>query len=227
MEPSFEKSDSQIHEEVIRQLRWDSRVDETDVGVEVDAGIVTLTGVVHSWAKKIAAQEAAHRVVGVHDVANDIEVRLPGAPGKTDTELAAAVRATLEWHTLVPSDRIESTVSHGVVSLSGTVDTWAQREEADRAVRGLDGVRTLVDAIEVRPTRVVTADEIKRAIDSALERHAARHGRTIKVVVHGGTVTLDGVVHSWAERDAAIGAARGLHGVKDVSSLLRVEPYML
>jgi hypothetical protein len=106
-----EKTDSQVHEQVISQLRWDARVDETEVGVEVDDGIVTLTGVVPSYAKKIAAQEAAHRVVGVRDVANDIEVRLPGAAGRTDTELAAAVRTTLEWHTLIPSARIQSTAA--------------------------------------------------------------------------------------------------------------------
>lgn len=221
---AFEKSDEQVHEEVIRQLRWDGRVDETEVGVEVDGGVVTLTGVVPSWGKKIAAQEAAHRVVGVLDVANDIEVRVPGTAGRTDTELAAAVRALLEWHTLIPSDRIQSTVSHGVVSLAGTVDTWAQREEADRAIRGLAGVRALVDGIEVRPTCVVTEADVKRAVDGALERHAVRQGRTIKVAVRDGAVTLDGVVRSWAERDAAIGAARGLRGVRDVSSLLRVEP---
>jgi osmotically-inducible protein OsmY len=218
-----EKTDSQVHEQVISQLRWDARVDETEVGVEVDDGIVTLTGVVPSYAKKIAAQEAAHRVVGVRDVANDIEVRLPGAAGRTDTELAAAVRTTLEWHTLIPSARIQSTVSHGVVTLTGSVDTWPQREEADRAVRGLIGVRALVDAIEVQPTRAVSAAEVERAVDGALERHAIRQGRALRVVVDDGIVTLDGVVRSWAERDAAIGAARGLHGVKEVSSLLRVE----
>lgn len=223
----FAKTDAEVQQDVIRQLRWDARLDEAEVGVEVDGGIVTLTGTVESWARKIAAQEAAHRAAGVRDVANDLEVRLPGSAGTTDTELAAAVRATLEWHALIPSDRIQSTVSQGVVWLGGTVDTWAQREEADRAIRGLGGVRALVDGIEVRPTRVVSASEVKRAIDGALERHAVRQGRTIRVAVDGGVVTLDGVVHSWAERDAAIGAARGLHGVKDVSSLLRVEPFVV
>jgi osmotically-inducible protein OsmY len=90
-------------------------------------------------------------------------------------------------------------------------------------VRGLIGVRALVDAIEVQPTRAVSAAEVERAVDGALERHAIRQGRALRVVVDDGIVTLDGVVRSWAERDAAIGAARGLHGVKEVSSLLRVE----
>ena len=56
------KSDEHIHQEVLRELRWDSRVDETEVGVEVDQGVVTLTGTVASYPKKLAAQAAAHRV---------------------------------------------------------------------------------------------------------------------------------------------------------------------
>lgn len=74
----METRDSAIQQSVLRELKWDTRVDETEVGVEVDSGVVTLTGTVDSWAKRVAAQEAAHRVAGALDVANDIEVRVPG-----------------------------------------------------------------------------------------------------------------------------------------------------
>lgn len=73
------KTDPEIQQDVIRELKWDPRVEETEVGVEVDNGIVTLTGTVTSWAKRVAAQEAAHRVFGVLDVANDITVKVPGS----------------------------------------------------------------------------------------------------------------------------------------------------
>jgi osmotically-inducible protein OsmY len=56
------KTDTQIHHDVLEELKWDSRVDETEVGVEVGKGVVTLTGTVSSWAKRMAAQEAACRV---------------------------------------------------------------------------------------------------------------------------------------------------------------------
>src|SRR6476646_2395134 len=91
------KTDTQIHHDVLEELKWDSRVDETEVGVEVDSGVVTLTGTVTSWAKRMAAQEAARRVIGVLDVANDITVKVPGGRGRTDTEVAQAVRRALEW----------------------------------------------------------------------------------------------------------------------------------
>jgi osmotically-inducible protein OsmY len=59
MTPAIKKSDTQIHHDVIEELEWGSRVDETEVGVEVDDGVVTLTGTVTGWAKRVAAQEAA------------------------------------------------------------------------------------------------------------------------------------------------------------------------
>jgi osmotically-inducible protein OsmY len=79
---------------------------------------------VDSWAKRLAAQEAAHRVAAVLDVANDITVKRPGWPVLTDTELAQAVRHALEWDVLVPHDQITSTVSDGDVTLEDTLDNW-------------------------------------------------------------------------------------------------------
>ena len=72
------KTDARIHHDILEELSWDSRVDETEVGVEVDGGVVTLTGTVTSWAKRLAAQEAVRRVAGVRDVANGIAVKTPG-----------------------------------------------------------------------------------------------------------------------------------------------------
>src|SRR5690242_16211778 len=113
--------DPEIQQAVIRELRWDTRVDETDVGVEVDNGVVTLTGTVDTYQKRMAAQQAAHRVSGVLDVANDIRVHIPGTGARTDTEIAQAVRGALEWHTDVPHEHIRSTVMDGQVTLEGHV----------------------------------------------------------------------------------------------------------
>ena len=103
----IKKTDTQIHHDVLEELKWDSRVDETEVGVEVDNGVVTLTGTVTSWAKRMAAQEAAHRVGGVLDVANDVVVKVPGGLGRSDTEIAHAVRNALEWDVFVPDKDIQ------------------------------------------------------------------------------------------------------------------------
>ena len=112
MSQAIKKSDTQVHHDVLDELKMDSRVDEKEVGVQVASGVVTLTGIVSSWAKRGAAEEAAHRVIGVLDVANDLKVKVPGGLARTDTEIAQAVRQALEWDVFVPSEKITST-RHG------------------------------------------------------------------------------------------------------------------
>ncbi|MCM3904511.1 MAG: BON domain-containing protein, partial [Pyrinomonadaceae bacterium] len=98
------KSDSEIKQQVLRERKWDSRIAWSEIGVDVLEGIVTLTGTVNSYAKKLAAQEAAHRIAGVLDVANEIEVKPVGAFTKTDADIARAVRHVLQWDAFVPDE---------------------------------------------------------------------------------------------------------------------------
>ena len=223
MTQGIKKTDTQIHHDVLEELKWDSRVDETEVGVQVDGGVVTLTGTVTSWAKRMAAQEAARRVIGVLDVANDINVKVPGGLARTDTEIAQAVRRTLEWDVFVPEQKITSTVTDGWVTLEGTVERRSQRENAERAVRNLTGVKIVVNKIAVTSAKPVTED-VRKAIEQALERRAEREARQIGVDVRDGTVTLTGPVHSWAERKSVLAAARFTPGVRAVEDHLRTEP---
>jgi osmotically-inducible protein OsmY len=224
MTNAVKKTDTQIHHDVLEELKWDSRVDETEVGVEVDSGVVTLTGTVTSWAKRMAAQEAARRVIGVLDVANDITVKVPGGRGRTDTEVAQAVRRALEWDVYVPDEKITTTVSNGVVTLEGHVESWSQRVDAERAVRNLQGVKGVVSRILVvmLPTPV-TAD-VRHSIEQALERRAEREARRIHVDVKDGTAILTGSVHTWAERKSVVAAARFTPGVRAVEDRLITEP---
>jgi osmotically-inducible protein OsmY len=217
------KTDSEIQQDVLRELKWDTRVDETDVGVEVDAGVVTLSGTVSSWGKRHAAAEAAHRVSGVLDIANDIVVKAPGSPGRTDTEIAHAVRNTLVWDVFVPDTRIRSTVSDGVVTLDGDVETWTEAEDAEKAVRNLAGVRAVMNLIAVKGPKI-DPGKVRRSIEDALERQAEREARRVWLEVSDGTVKIFGTVRSWAEREAVIGAAKGTPGVRKVEDKLQIEP---
>ncbi len=220
------KADSQIQQEVLRELSWDPRVEETEVGVEVDGGVVTLSGTVSSWGKRVAAQEAAHRVAGVLDVANDIKVKVPGDLARSDTEIAQAVRRALEWDALVPHERIQSTVSNGWVTLEGNVDTWTEREDAERAVQNLVGVSGVTDKMTVLSAKPVLPERIREAIEDALERRAEREAKRIRVEVKPtGTVTLSGQVRSWAEKRATLAAARFAPGVRSVEDHLEINPW--
>ena len=134
------RTDEQIQQDVLEELKWDTRVQPNEIGVAVKDGIVTLTGWVDSYLKKIAAEEAAHRVRGVKAVANDIEVRLPTSSERTDADLAAAVVNALRWEAAVPADKIDVTVSKGWVTLKGEVEYGFQKRLAERAAERLSGV---------------------------------------------------------------------------------------
>ncbi|MDT5025264.1 MAG: hypothetical protein QOE61_1690, partial [Micromonosporaceae bacterium] len=91
------RTDEDLQRDILEELKWDARVQPNEVGVSVKNGVVALFGWVDSFAKKWAAERAAHRVKGVVAVANDIEVRLPSTAERTDAEIAAAVTRALEW----------------------------------------------------------------------------------------------------------------------------------
>src|SRR6266567_1541867 len=141
------RTDEAIQADVLEELKWDTRVRPNEVGVAVKDGIVTLTGWVDSYLKKIAAEEAAHRVRGVKAVANDIEVRLPGSAERTDADLAKAVLNALQWEADIPAGKIDVTVSQGWVTLRA----YAEKKEAEETAWAAPGVTEVEDRIMVSP----------------------------------------------------------------------------
>ncbi len=218
------KSDREIQEDVLLELRWDSRIGQAEVGVEVDDGIVTLTGTVDGWAKKLAAKEAAHRVAGVRDVADDVRVKFPGSLERTDTDIAKDVRFALEWNAYVPDKDIRSTVSNGWVVLEGRVHTLLQKEDAARAIRHVEGVKGVNNWLAVEPADA-DPEKLRKSIEQALERRADREAEKIEVTVRDGIVTLKGRVRTWPEKQAIMGAVSHATGVREVTDQLFVRPW--
>ena len=218
------RSDKELEQDVARELRWDSATISSPIDVAVNNAVVTLTGAVSSYAKKIAAQEAAHRVPGILDVANDIEVKPVDMFARTDTQIASAVRNALEWDALVPNEQITSTVSNGWVTLEGAVDYWREREDSERAILRLNGVVGVINRITIQK-RAVDPEELREQIEYALERRADREAERLRVDVHDGAVDLWGRVHSWQEKRAVLGSISHAPGVSRVVDHLRVDPY--
>jgi osmotically-inducible protein OsmY len=218
------KSDSEIKQQVLRELKWDSRIAWSEIGVEVLDGIVTLSGTVNSYAKKQAGQEAAHRIAGVLDVANEIEVKPAGDFTRTDADIARAVRHVLQWDALVPDERIQSTVSDGWVTLEGDVTLWHERQDAERAVLRLEGVVGVINKITIARRRV-DPEELREEIEYALERRADREAERLRIEIHDGAVDLFGRVHSWQERRAVVGSISHAPGVTEIRDHLRIDPY--
>jgi osmotically-inducible protein OsmY len=217
-------TDEQIQLDVLEELKWDARVHPNEIGVAVKDGIVTLTGWVDSYTKRWAAEEAAHRVHGVKAVANDIEVRLPSASERTDADIAAAATRALEWDAFVPVEKLDVTVSKGWVTMRGEVEWQYQRQDAERVVRRLSGVRGVTNLITVRPRVKPSPQELKRKIEDALVRSAETDAERITVEVQGEKVILKGTVRSWAERQEAERVAWSAPGVNAVENRIAVMP---
>ena len=215
-------TDGELLDQVEDALDWEPSVDVSDVDVSVDGGVVTMRGDVGSYAQKRTAERVVLGVYGVRGVANDLNVRLPGALERSDTDIAQAAVNTLTWNTQVPSDRVTVAVSDGWVTLRGTVDWQYQKDAAERGVRNLTGVRGITNDMTVGPR--VQPGDVQARIEAALRRNAEIDARRINVSVADGRITLSGNVHSSAERDEARRAAWAAPGVTAVEDLMAVVP---
>jgi len=214
------KTDQQVQQDVIAELRWEPSVNAANIGVEVKDGIVTLTGHVNSFAEKWDAERAAQRVVGVKALAIEMDVNLPGSSHRHDADIARAVENALEWSIYVPQDAIKVMVDHGHVTLKGEVQWEYQREAADKAVRYLMGVTGISDQITLK--HGISSSVVKSDIEAALKRRAHDEAQNISVSVKGADVTLSGKVPSWADRILVRYSAWGTKGVLNVIDNLTV-----
>lgn len=208
------KTDTQLQQDVIAELKWEPSINAAQIGVQVARGVVTLAGHVDTYAEKCAAERAAQRVYGVKALAVEMDVKLAGSSIRNDADIASSAESALQWTTLLPKDRVNVMVEQGWITLTGHVDWAYQREAAADSVRYLMGVKGVIDKISIKPKASMTA--VKADIEAALQRRAKADAKKISVDIDGAVVTLTGTVQSWTERDLARQSAWGASGVSNV-----------
>jgi osmotically-inducible protein OsmY len=209
-----------IRAAVEAELSFDPLVDASDITVKNLNGEVALNGTVPSYPQYLEAAAAAQRVAGVTDVHNHLEVVLPPEDYRDDTMLTTAANNALTLNITVP-DGIEATAHNGNLRLTGTVNYGSQRDAAELAIAGLTGVRNIKDDIEI----AYDADpvDVTFLVQDALDRYALIPDDSDVVVdTNGNTVTLSGHVATWAEHDAAVGAAWMASGVYEIHDNLDI-----
>ncbi len=206
---------------VMEALARDPLLVDLPFDASVEDATVTLVGAVPTLAHKLAAQEAALGVPGVHDIIDRVEVDASRSGPMADAALASVLEQVLAWDALVPEEYVRVSVSGGWAHLDGEVPTVRQRREAEQAVSQVVGVRGVTNRITIH-TSGITPEEVHLCIEQALARRARHWARRIGVLVEGERVTLSGEVESDGERAAALGAVGHAVGVGRVCDELRV-----
>jgi osmotically-inducible protein OsmY len=210
-----------LRDDILDELGYEPIVDAAHIGMAVDQDVVTLTGHVASYAQKLAAIAAVRRVKGVHGIADEIEVRYSPEATMSDDEIAKRAINVLSWDSVVPSNAIQVTVRDGLVTLTGKVNWYYQKSGAERDVRRLSGVRSVVNNIGIEPH--AKPKNVKKTIEAALKRHAEIEAKDIRVTVRDDDeVLLEGKVRNWDEKFAVENAAWSAPGVKNVKDQLTI-----
>lgn len=210
--------DERIRQDVMHAIGWHPEIRSKDISVKVIDGNVSLTGFVHGYLEKTAAQSAAKRIFGVQSVANDIEVK--PAYDRTDPEIARDVNDALRIHSGIPHEKIKVLVNNGFVTLEGELLWDFQRRNAEKAATSPAGVKGVINMMTIQP--VASPRDVREKIEDAWKRTIDLDARRMSVAADGGTVTLSGSVHSFNELEEAEFAAWQAPGVRQVVNHLHI-----
>ena len=215
------KSNTELQTDVQNAIRWEPLLHAAEIGVTAKDGVVSLTGVVDSYAKKVEAENAAKKVIGVKALVENIEVHFASEWTKTNAEIANEVLSALKSNWSVPKDKVTVKVENGWVTLEGELPWNYQKEAAKSAVNYLAGVRGITNNIKIKSESHDAIEQ--RDVENAIGRSWAVDDTDIQVEVSGTTVTLTGTVDSWYQKDEAGRIAWNTPGVWHVKNELAVD----
>lgn len=213
------KSNENLQKDVQDAIKWEPLLHAAEIGVIAKDGIVTLTGTVDDYMKKVEAERATKKVEGVKAIVEKIDVDY-GHVGKTDNEIAIEVVEALKRNVSVPDELIKIKVQDGWVYLEGNVKWHYQKRLAYNSVKNIIGVKDVINDIKIEAE---VYDQIeKEAIEKAFECSWSINNDDIKVEVEGNEVTLSGIVDSYYVKEEAERIAWNAHGVTAVNNELIV-----
>jgi osmotically-inducible protein OsmY len=139
---------------------------------------------------------------------------------KTDADIKQDVQAELAWDPIINPNRIGVAVSNGVVTLSGHLDTYAQKWAIENAVQRVGGVKAVALELDVKlaPDHVRSDTDIAMAAENALRWHALVPADALRITVNHGHVSIEGEVEWDYQRESVIHALQNLKGVLSLNS---------
>ena len=212
------KTNEELQKDVQDAIKWEPLLNAAEIGVTAKDGIISLTGVVDNYYKKLEAENAAKNVMGVKAVVEKIEIKFSGASNKTNSQVAIDVLDALKMRWDVPNDKVKVGVEDGWVTLGGELSWYFQKNAAQDAVAYLNGVKGVTNNIKIKSE--INNQIKKEDIEHAIDRHWSLSDSNIQVAVSGNTATLTGTVASWYQRNEAERIAWDAPGVWNIENKL-------
>lgn len=218
------RSNEDLQKDILDAIKWEPLLHAAEIGVIVKDGIVTLTGEVDSYAKKLEAEMATKNVAGVKAIVEKINIKFGNTDLRDDAHIANGVVQSLNSNWAIPNDKVKVKVEDGWVTLQGDLSNNYQKEEANNTIKNLIGVKGISNNIEINPESIYPAK--KSDITQALTRNWSIDSKDIDVILNGNKVQLTGTVKSMYQREEAGKIARNAPGVSAVDNELLIEyPY--
>lgn len=214
------KTNETLQKEVQDAIKWEPSLHAAEIGVIVKDGIVTLTGTVDSFTKKVEAETAAKNVAGVKAVAENIKIHFESSFAKNDTEIANEIVSAWRWNWNVPDNKLKVKVENGWITLEGDVEWNYEKEAARKSVEKLNGVVGVSNNIILKSTYKDAVEET--SITRAFGRSWSLNDNDVKVHVNHNNVKLTGTVSSLYQKDEAARLAWNTPGVWSVENELHV-----
>ncbi len=205
-------SDQAITRAVESALLIEENVPAHLIDVRTEQGIVTLIGVMPNYRAKERAGNLVETIKGVQSVINGLTVHVSK---RTDEEILKKVKQALQDDSATDSYDVDVAVEHGIVTLTGSVPSWAARELSQWVASGVYGVRDIKNLLNISLKEHRADDVILDEIQTRLEADVWVNEDSVMVSVKDGVVTLDGVVGSVAEKRRIESDTR-VAGVKEV-----------
>jgi osmotically-inducible protein OsmY len=214
-----------LRKNIIDAITWEPLLHGSSINAEVMNGVVTLTGLVDSYPKKMEAEKVAKTLNGVKAIVENINVADQTTWNKIDdVTLADTVIKTLEWNWKVPKEKIKITVERGWVTMEGQLNWNYQKEEALSALLNIQGVQGITNKIEIIP--LLTIPLQKRIIEQHISKSWALQSCDVRVEVYGTNVSLIGTVGSIYQKEEAGRIAWSTFGISALENKLLIKkPY--
>lgn len=145
------ENELELKKAVLEELKYESNIKDSNIGISVNDDIVSLNGSVSTYADKLTVESVAKRLAGGRSFKDDVIVKIPESSRRTDHAIANSALDAIKWITTVPENTVKISVLDGWISLEGAVNEGHLRSAAEEAVRNLDGLKGVTNRIVIKP----------------------------------------------------------------------------